>query len=263
MAPRSSLLSKIIQQLLYKQGSKEHQWEVRQKCIHRKCKRQIISHQTNFNSAQSAHNTYLLVVSHTIRQRRVNHLKLQHDVKKKPDLPISLFRSLVVQLWKNSVIRPSRARSDASSEAWRRMEKTSKQVRALSSTNHWSFTITSITLQSTCFAKQLLMNTNSTVINVMKIKVLSYLFIKCLVVFDMYASGLPVDMFSPAHVPMFYQPQKYSSRKWLADTCQRDMDEEHDVPSTPNHMYGNVSFNQWTSQRVTDVSWTPMRRIEI
>ncbi len=35
----------------------------------------------------------------------------------RPSLPISLFRSLVVQLWKNSVIRLSSARNDASSEA--------------------------------------------------------------------------------------------------------------------------------------------------
>lgn len=33
------------------------------------------------------------------------------------NLPISLFRSLVVQLWKNSVIKLSSARSDASSDA--------------------------------------------------------------------------------------------------------------------------------------------------
>lgn len=32
--------------------------------------------------------------------------------------PISRFRSFVVQLWKNSVMRLSKARSEASSDAW-------------------------------------------------------------------------------------------------------------------------------------------------
>lgn len=38
-------------------------------------------------------------------------------VEEVPHLPISLFLSFVVQLWKNSVIRLSRARRDASSDA--------------------------------------------------------------------------------------------------------------------------------------------------
>lgn len=52
-------------------------------------------------------------------------------------LPISLFLSFVVQLWKNSVIKLSRARSEASSVACDQNRKIQKIERKWKRKEHW------------------------------------------------------------------------------------------------------------------------------